>query len=502
MSRSLWTSVVLTTSVALAIAGIAPTGQAESDNLTRYYEQRIAWESCTGYGADDLPANTECAQVEVPVDYDDPDGDTATIALSRVRATGPKIGSLLMNPGGPGASGLWTVQLGDDTALAERFDRVGFDPRGIGASRPLVACATAAERDAERAEPPDDYGAAGIAEMERENAEFAGNCAARTGADFLAHVGTRDVVRDMDVIRAVLGDDQLSYLGYSYGTRLGYTYAETFPDRVRALVLDGAIDPDESTADSVAGQAAGFQQVFDAFATACATELAADCPLGTDPDQAVTRYQALINPLWDAPASTEDGRGLGYSDASTGVIQALYSETLWPELAVGLGEVEQGIGDTLLGLADLYVGRAADGSYDNSTDARAAVQCVDDPPVTDRAIVAGMDAAWRRTAPFSDDGHGTGQAPLGVCAFWPVPNTDAPHRLSVTGLPATVVVSTTEDPATPYESGVDLAKQLGASLITFEGAQHGAVLEGNACVDDAVIAYLVDLTAPQDLTCE
>lgn len=226
--------------------GSEVTGQPVASkpvDMTEFYSQTVNWGDCAKFSEEELPAETECAYVSVPVDYANPGGDFAKVAISRIKASGQKIGSLLFNPGGPGVSGLSMNTVGDETVLAERFDRIGFDPRGIGASTPNIKCLTPAEIDADRAERPQDNDAAGIAEQERDNKEYADKCVERTGKDFLAHVGTREVVQDMDIIRAVLGDEKLSYVGYSYGTRLGYAYAEQFPDKVRALVLDGAIDP-------------------------------------------------------------------------------------------------------------------------------------------------------------------------------------------------------------------------------------------------------------------
>lgn len=476
-------------------AGAVPAG------LERFYTQPVQWGSCADFEtAGPLPSRLECARITVPVNYDDPTGDTAQIAISRSAATGDRIGSLLVNPGGPGASGLSLATTGDGTALAERFDVIGFDPRGVGASTPQIRCLTDAEFDADRADPKVDMSPAGIAHAEQVDKEYAARCAQRTGAEFLAHVGTREVVRDMDVIRSALGDEKLTFLGFSYGTRLGSTYAETFPGNVRAMVLDGAVDPAQDPVQATVLQAAGFQQAFDDFAADCATK--ASCPLGSDPSRAVARFRALVDPLVDHPAETTDPRGLSYPDAITGVQQALYSPQLWGALRSGLTALGNGRGDSLLMLADQYQGRGDDGRYDNVNDAFNAVRCVDDPPVTDRAVAGGGDLAYRKAAPFLDDGRGTGAAPLDACAFWPVPPTDGPHRLDVGGLPAVVVISTTQDPATPYQAGVDLAKQLGAALITYRGTQHTVALNGVACVDDPVVAYLTDLAAPRpDLTC-
>lgn len=466
--------------------------------LEQFYEQPVTWESCADYGADGSYLRREgaqCARITVPLDYDDPDGATARIAISRMPASGDRIGSLLVNPGGPGASGLGTATVAADTELADRFDVIGFDPRGVGESEPAVRCLTDAETDAVRALDDGDMSPDGIAASEKRSREYADACAERSGIDLLAHVGTREVVRDMDVIRGVLRDEKMTYLGFSYGTRLGTAYAETFPDRVRALVLDGALDPEQEPVDEVVLQAAGFQRAFDAFAEDCAGY--DSCALGNDPAQAVPRFRELVDPLIATPARTTDPRGLSHRDAITGVQQALYSPSLWGSLRGGLASLADGNGDTLLLLADLYEGRSEDGTYSNLNDAFNAIRCVDDPRITDRAVAGEADTRFREAAPFLDDGRGTGQAALDLCVFWPVPNTGEPHTPDVPGLAPVLVVSTTEDPATPYQAGVDLARQLGGALISFTGTQHTVVLDGEQCVDDAVIRYLVSLEVPE-----
>lgn len=476
---------------------------AAPSGLEKFYAQTPNWGPCTGFGASGtrFAPSAECTRIDVPVDYEKPDGPTAQIALSRMKATGSRIGSLLLNPGGPGVAGLQMATVGSGTPLEQRFDRVGFDPRGIGASLPSITCLTPQEMDAERGERPFDNDPAGIAAAEADNRQYADRCFERTGSEFLAHVGTREVVQDMDVIRAVLGDPGISYIGYSYGTMLGSAYAEKFPDRVRALVLDAAIDPEQDPNAESLRQAAGFQQAFAAYSAACVQQ--GECPLGNDPTQTTARFRELVNPLWDKPVPTVDPRGLGYNDATTGVMHALYSDDMWSTLSLGLAELRDGRGDTLLSLADMYEGRAEDGTYSNSQDAFRAIRCVDSPRITDRELIGKQDTEYRRVAPFVDDGRGTGAAPLDMCATWPVPNTSDTHRISVNGLPKTVVVSTTEDPATPYQAGVDLAAQLNAALITYRGTRHTvSLVAGVDCVDRAVVRYLINLTEPeQGLTC-
>ncbi len=271
------------------------------------------------------------------------------------------------------------------------------------------------------------------------------------GKDFLANVGTASVVKDIDAMRAALGDDKLTYLGYSYGTRIGSAYAEAYPDKVRAMILDGAVDPNADPIQADIDQAAAFQKAFNDYAADCAKD--PTCPLGTDPAKAVEVYRSMVDPLVDKPLPTADPRGLGYSDAIIGTIMALYSPNLWRHLTQALTEMADGRGDTMLALADMYMRRDAQGHYTNATDARIAINCVDQPPITDRDKVIEEDRRMREVAPFMSYGEFTGHAPLSTCAFWPVPATTTQHSVSAPGLPPVLVVSTTNDPATPYQAG-------------------------------------------------
>ncbi|KAA8969295.1 alpha/beta hydrolase [Mycobacterium sp.] len=467
----------------------------------------VEWGEChviTDGPAVKLPAGAQCGKIAVPVDYNDLSGGAATLAMIRFPATGHKIGSLVVNPGGPGESGVEAAlsMVGSlPPRVRERFDLVGFDPRGVASSRPAVWCNSDTENDRLRAEPQVDYTPAGVAHIEDETKAYVARCVDKMGKKFLANVGTVNVARDLDAIRKGLGDDKLSYLGYSYGTRIGSAYAEAYPRNVRAMILDGAIDPNTDPIQADLRQAKGFQDAFNDYAADCAKS--PECPLGTDPEKAVEVYHSLVDKLVDPadpmigrPAKTKDARGLSYSDAIVGTIMALYSPALWHYLTTGLTELKSDHGDALLLLADMYMRRDAKGHYTNASDARVAVNCVDQPPIKSHAKVIEEDRLSREIAPFMSYGKFTGDAPLGTCAFWPVPPTSDPHTISAPGLPPTVVVSTTHDPATPYEAGVDLAKQLHAGLLTFDGTQHTVVFQGNSCIDDYVAAYLVNGTMP------
>jgi pimeloyl-ACP methyl ester carboxylesterase len=490
---------VLVTTAALLLAGCSNVVDGRAVISAPRPGTPIQWGPCEASASDKtrLPAGAECGMLSVPVDYSKPDGDVAQIAMIRFKATGQKTGSLVVNPGGPGESGVEAAASMVSTlpqSLRERFDLVGFDPRGVANSSPAAWCNSDADNDRLRADPTVDYTPEGVAHLENENKKFVQRCVDKMGKDFLANLGTANVAKDLDAIRASLGDEKLTYLGYSYGSRIGALYAEDYPDKVRAMILDGAVDPNADQIEEEIRQAAAFQKAFDNFAADCAAS--PECPLGTDPAKAVDVYKSLVDPLVEQPAKTRDPRGLSYNDAIVGTILPLYSPSLWRHLTQALSELKEGTGDTMLAMADLYMGRDENGHYNNSTDVRVAVNCVDKPHITDRAKIVEEDRRTREAAPFLSYGEFTGHAPLDTCAFWPVPATGDQHEINVTGLPPILVVSTTNDPATPYQAGVELAKQLGGTLLTFDGTQHTVVFQGNKCVDDIAARYLVDVTVP------
>jgi pimeloyl-ACP methyl ester carboxylesterase len=498
--RRVVVAVLATMALLLSIAGCsdelgegAAVGPVPTPALAKFYAQKLNWSSCAPY---------DCTYLRVPMDYANPDGKIIRLAVLRHRAGDPskRIGSLVINPGGPGQSGTAAVdgvvkELGN-ARVVQRFDIVGFDPRGVGSSEPPIRCYTPEEMDAERKKPTPDNSPSGVAQQLGDEKDYVAKCAQRSGVDFLANVGTRDVARDMDVLRSALGDPKLTYVGWSYGTRLGYTYAEQFPRNVRALLLDGAEDPNQTAADESLANAIGFQQAFDAFAAWCAQQK--QCPLGNDPKAATANFKKLVNPKNAKPVTLDDGRELSYGDATTGTIQALYGPWDWERLRQGLTELTQGQGDTLMELADDYDGRKSDGTYSGENDDLAVIHCVDDDRITDPAAVLEESRQALAAERFADLGFGPDPIP-DACAFWPVSPTSRPHQPDVAGLPQVVVVSTTGDPATPYQAGVNLARALGGRLLTAQGTQHTVALEGmSPCVDDLVTKYLTDLVLPPD----
>jgi len=504
--RALVVLALLALTVPLAACGLGgrvaagtEIGSAPAPELERFYTQELDWSRCGKF---------DCAYLQVPLDYSRPNGKTARLAVLRQKASEPseRIGSLVVNPGGPGGSGTkLAASLSREmrgTPLGERFDLVGFDPRGVGHSEPAVRCKTDNERDEERLfqveqRPPGNEAERRAADTAREQhtRDEVAQCSERSGVDLLANVGTRDVARDMDVLRAALGDQKLTYLGFSYGTRIGYTYAEAFPNNVRALVLDGALDPNRSAADEEVEQNAAFQRAFDTFAKWCAEQ--AQCPLGTDPTSATANYRKLALPLIQNPLPLEDGRKLSHADVVTATSSAFYGQSKWEPLRKGLIELAAGRGEVLMKMADDYEGRDEAGGYSGQRDANVAINCVDKRQNPDAAAELELSERLIAASPYSDDGNGPSSA-RDACAFWPAPPTSVAHQPRVAGLPQVMVISTTGDPATPYQAGVELAKSLNARLLTAHGAQHTAAMHGNQCVDDAVTRYLTDLVLPAD----
>jgi pimeloyl-ACP methyl ester carboxylesterase len=477
-------------SVLTALPGSTPSV------LSPYYGQKLQWRKCDAPGF-------QCATMKAPLDYAKPDAGDIRLAVTRRKATGPgeRLGSLLVNPGGPGGSAVGYVQsyAGIDypAAVRARYDMVAVDPRGVARSEP-VECLTGPRMDAytQTDSTPDDQRE--TAELIDAFKEFAEGCGARSPR-LLRHVSTVEAARDMDILRAVLGDEKLTYVGASYGTFLGATYAELFPDRVGRLVLDGAMDPSLPARKLNEDQTAGFETAFGAFAKDCVRQ--PDCPLGgagAAPAEVGRELRAFFDELDARPIPTgdPDGRVLGESLATTGVIVAMYDKGAWPRLRQALTEaIKDEDGSRLLALSDSYFERDANGEYSNLMFANVAVNCLDLPAAfsTPEQVEQALPAFETASPVF---GRSLAWASLN-CAHWPVKPTGAPHRIEAKGAAPIVVVGTTRDPATPYHWARSLASQLSsARLLTYEGDGHTAYGRGSACIDSAINTYLVQGTPP------
>lgn len=459
--------------------------------LEIFYEQELAWEDCDG---------GECATLSVPINYEEPDGATIELALLRVAAAGDRQGSLVVNPGGPGGSGVdYAQQAGLVVSgdVREQFDIVGFDPRGVARSAP-IECFDDAQMDDYLGSDPSPDDAAEEAATEDLLKEFAAACETNAG-ELLGHVSTVEVARDMDVLRAALGEEQLDYLGASYGTFIGATYAELFPANVGRFVLDGAVDPTMSSLDMGLGQAAGFEQATREYVQSCVDS--GDCPLGDDVDSGMAGLRAFLDDLDANPIPLEgDAAGeLTEGWGVLGIIVAMYDEGAWSILTTALRSAQEGDATMLMFLANIYAGRTADGTYDsNSMQAITAVNCLDraaEPDLDEDEVLR----QFEEVAPT----FGKYLAGEGACAYWPETAQTVLDDYSAEGAAPIVVIGTTRDPATPYAWAESLADTLSSGvLLTYDGDGHTAYGRSNDCIDDAVNAYLLEGTVPEDgLSC-
>ena len=472
----------------------APDTEGVAAELLPFYSQELEWSEC-GAGFD-------CTDVTAPLDWEDPGKGEITLSVVRHRATGTPVGSLLTNPGGPGSSGVDLIKDSLDFAvgpdLIENYDVIGFDPRGVGAST-AVRCYDAAEMD--------DYlygipaATRGTPEWEAEllagHKRFAEACDANSDG-ILPYITTVNAARDMDLIRAVLGDKQLNYLGYSYGTFLGATYAKLYPQKAGRLVLDGAIDPAVPGLEVGATQALGFESALRAYMQNCLDS--GECPFNGTVDEAMADLGALLASVDRTPLKNGDGRMLGADSLLTGIIAALYSQDSWGALTQALDEALQGDPNTAFLLADFYNGRENGAYIDNSSEAFRAYNCMDYPVEDDPAAEAAIDAKIAEGAPTIAP-YWSGPD---SCEVWPYPPTGTRGEITAEGAGPILVIGTTNDPATPYEWSESLADQLEEGvLITRVGEGHTGYNKGNVCVDDAVESFFLDDVVPEDgLRCE
>jgi pimeloyl-ACP methyl ester carboxylesterase len=446
----------------------------------------LAWAPCGG--------STECATLKVPLDYAHPRAATIPIALNRHRATNPsqRIGSLVINPGGPGEAG--TALLGRDlgvltSTVKQRFDVIEMDPRGVGnsggfrcnggAGDPnVVGAGTGAKVDPVPVTPE---GRKILVDADRGYAQ----ACARAAGPYLGFIGTTSVARDLEQLRKALGDEKLTFLGISYGTLLGATYADLFPNRVRALVLDGVIDPALPTFELWMAQAAGFQQQLDAFFAWCGRGCAWQPGIAL-PDA----LDRLIQRLRAQPLKVGSSI-VGVSELYTTLFSRLYSRSRWSSLASALGAAQRGDGAAVLSITRSYLGENAGATI--NPDASNAINCLDHPVETDISKYDGLAVqAVGRARHF---GPYLAWAGL-MCATWGAPATRAPHPVAAPGAPPTLVIGTTNDPATPFAWAQSVASTFEHGvLLTRAGTGHVAYFS-SSCVRGVVDRYLVDLAPP------
>ena len=489
---ALLTAVVLVGIIVLVIVlrgGEEEDGsEAASASLSRFYQQDLKWTDCD---------SGKCTKVEVPIDYDKPDGETLELAVKVIKSKGEGGRSLFINPGGPGGG---VVDFTDYMAeilpseVLESYDIVGVDPRGIGESTP-VDCVSDQKLDQFFAKDPSPDDAAEVAQFRKLTAGMGAGCRKESG-ELAAHISTEEAARDHDVVRALLKAKTFDWFGYSYGTQLGATYASLFPEKVGRMVLDGALDTSLSYIDLLFGQSTGFDRALRAYVEDCLKQ--DDCPLDGDVDAALKQIADFLKSVDAKPLKTDEERELTEGLAYIGVFYPLYAPELWPDLSEALRAGFDGDGTPLLGLSDQYTERAEDGYVSNFMEMYYAVSCVDSGKRGSFDEVESEVARFEKANPilgrlFAWDAL--------VCADWPIKATHPQQKVDATGSEPIVVIGTTRDPATPYEWSGILADQLGTGvLITREGDGHTAYGAGNECIDELVDAYLADGTVPKDGT--
>ena len=453
------------------------------------------------FGFEDFGSDAvQVGHLEVPVDYSDASLGTIDLYVARHLADpAQRIGSLLVNPGGPGFGGsdfaIYADQIYSQTLL-DHFDIIGWDPRGTGLSEPAIDCIDNYDHYfADSDITPDDA-------VERQQLidlaqEFADNCVGKNAA-LLPYVGTNNSARDMNAIREALGEDKISYFGFSYGSELGATWATLFADTVRAAVLDGAADPDADFIESGIQQATGFEGSISTFLAKCSANTSCAFHNGGDAEGA---FDALMLAIDDNPIPTvADRPDLSRSMALTGVADAMYSERLWPQLEEALADAQNGDGSGLLSLYDDYYQRQPDGTYDNSLEAFQVIFCEDDPTrltvAEEDSTASDFNVAAPRFAPGTTGSY--------FCTFFPAAHEP---RVAITGIGAgpILVMGTTGDPATPLQSTENMAQALEDGRLVVVTADQHTGYGVNQCSYDVVDNYLIDpvANAPQDgFTCE
>lgn len=468
-----------------------PTDEAVAAELEPYYRQIITWEGCGG--------GLQCATAIAPLDWSDVEAGEIALALVRQPATsGSRVGSLLVNPGGPGGSGYDFIRESLDYATDERlqaaFDVVGFDPRGVGRSTAVTCYEDPVELDEYiYGIVPGEWGSdEWLAESSEATRAFGERCLELTGP-LLGLVDTASAARDVDMLRAALGDRTLKYLGYSYGSLLGQVYAELFPEKTGRLVLDGAVDPAATDFEGTAAQAVGFEGALRAFLEDCGT--ASDCPFHGDVDESMTQIRQLLDRLNASPLTASDGRKLGSSAMFTAIILPLYNQGNWVYLRQLFSDVFDGSAEYAFQLADSYNGRNPDGTYlDNQTEAFISINCLDERGDGSVETMRAEAEELRELAPVFGpqmSWGGTG------CPNWPVPAVRERAPIVAAGSADILVLGTTNDPATPYQWAVTVAATLeNGHLVTYEGEGHTAYNKSNQCINDVVDAFLIDGVVP------
>ncbi len=459
--------------------------------LADYYAQDLIWKDCDG--------GFECSVLSVPLDYANPNQQAITISVIRL-ATDSAVGSLLLNPGGPGGSGIEYVRAANyvvSSKLIKLYDIIGFDPRGVGQSTP-VECLDDKQTDELIAADGSPDNQEEIDQSVLLSKQLASGCAEKS-PEIYAHMDTVNAARDIDILRSALGDTKLNWLGKSYGTFLGATYADLFPKKVGRMVLDGAIDPTLTNEKLSLGQALGFENALSRFVEDCTTH--GDCPLDSSGPKGIAQVAKMLDNLDAKSGRLSDGRIFTQAMGVTGVLGSLYDKVYgWPQLRADLSKALLGDYSGLGASLDLYISRDQNGKYtNNSNDAIAAVNCLDRPdrPTVSQTKILAAD--WKVQAPRFGEYVAWSNV---SCLFWKSPATGVPGPITAAGSPEILVVGTVHDPATPMKWAKALASQLSKGiLLTLDGDGHTAYMQGSKCIDQVVDNYFVTGTAKPGITC-
>jgi pimeloyl-ACP methyl ester carboxylesterase len=502
--KSGWVGIALTTVIVTMLSGcfLLPASNGEPGRDTNgaadgatgafadYFNQDVDWSSC---------GHLECASIDVPVDWEDEDSDSVEIALAKQEASGTSQGTIFVNPGGPGGSGVDFVEYAVSSELAENFDIVAWDPRGVGQST-QVTCFDDADKDEMLYGTFDDpYLSEGwIDQLESDAKEFAAACEKNTG-DLLAHLDTVSTAHDLELMRSLInGKAPLDYLGYSYGTFIGATYAELFPKNVGKFVLDGAVDPTMNAFDELLVQMVGFEHGFDAYMKDCLAS--GDCPFSGSFEDGLAQAHELIASVDGLGMRSSDGRTLDSATVGTGVAMSLYSEQYWPYLTELFRGIQRGDAEPSFFLADVYNDRE-DGEYaGNGVEVYEATTCLDNDFAKDDA------STLERLQQIADAAPTIGEfialddyAVLDVtCTNWPYKPAKFPAKFDAKGAAPILVIGTSNDPATPYAWAKALSEQLESGLlISVEGEGHTSYNGDNSCVNEVVDDFFINGTVPK-----
>ena len=471
----------------------APKGDVPK-GLEKFYGQKVNWAPCK-----DKP-QMQCANVEVPLDYKKPGGKAITVAMAKVPAKGGKpIGSLFVNPGGPGESGIDLVSRADKSFskdVMDKYDIIGFDPRGVGSSTP-VDCIDNRELGKILDSDIDTSTEAGRKARKAEARQIAKGCKDKSG-ELLAYVGTEPAARDMDVMRGLVGDKKLNYLGFSYGTSLGGMYADIFPKKVGRMVLDGAANPQQSFLPSTYTQMLSFEKSFERYAERCVK--AGNCSLGPSVDAAKKKMRALLDQARVKPFKTSDpNRPLNQAMLHSAVISLLYEDRTWSVFNQAFDQlIKQNDGSLFLKVFDATSSREGDGNKGNRAEAYWAINCADYAQESEADYLKYANKL-KREAPAIGAFSTQDTIAFYMCAELPHHPKSNPGPYRAKGSAPIVVIGTKHDPATPHHWAQALHKSLSNSvLLTREGDGHTAYGRGSSCIDSAVDKYLLTGEVPKD----